>query len=331
MEPGKQSLYSPAPPTDPDLTPPMLFRNLVIYRLPADYDLSPIDLEEKLMGRRLAPCGPFEMQSRGFVKVGGQQRLVHSLERQSLLALGVEQKLLPASVIRQFVRDRAEELATEQGFPVGRRQMRDLTLKVTEELRPRALARRRETAAWIDPVHGWFIVDAAGQNRAEELVETLRDTLGSFAVLPLDTERSPQAAMGAWLARAEAPGRFRIDEDLELKAVDKSRATIRYSRHPFDNQQVKRHLEERLGVTQLGLTWNDRISFVLTEKLQVKRVQFLGLEKAEPAADPKDAAERLDGEFALMAGELAALLEELAEILGAAPIAAEPQASAVAA
>ena len=31
--------------------------------------------------------------------------------------------------------------------------------------------------------------------------------------------------------------------------------------------------------TRLGLTWNDRISFVLTEKLLIKRVEFLDIDK----------------------------------------------------
>ena len=54
-----------------------------------------------------------------------------------------------------------------------------------------ARSRRRITRAWIDPEHGWLVVDAAGAARAEELIETLRDTLGSLAVQLVETERSP--------------------------------------------------------------------------------------------------------------------------------------------
>src|SRR3546814_19846377 len=92
-----------------------------------------------------------------------------------LIALGVEQKLLPSSVVQQAVDERASELEQRQGFKPGRKQLRDLKDQVTAELMPRAFAKRRSTRAWIDPVSGWIVVDAASPSRAEELLELLRD------------------------------------------------------------------------------------------------------------------------------------------------------------
>jgi recombination associated protein RdgC len=236
---------------------------------------------------------------------------------QHLIALGVNQKLLPASIIRQVAAERAEAQAAEQGFPVGRRLMRDIKLRVTEELRSKALTRRRVTRAWIDPKNGWFIVDAAGPSRAEELVETLRDTIGSFAVTMLETQRSPQTSMAAWLKMGDAPLRFSIDQDLELQSADKSKATIRYTRHPLAGKEIQAHLSAGMYATRLGLTWHDRVSFVLTDKLQVKRVDFLEMSK-DPGegGEEMDTAEQFDIDFTVMAGELAKLLDDLTAALG---------------
>ncbi len=295
----------------------MWFRNLVIYRLPDDWSVSPADLEAQLARRPLQPCGPLEMSSRGWVTPSPAGRLVHTVGPHHLIALGVDQKLLPASIIRQVTAERAEELAREQGYPVGRRQMRDLKMRVTEELRSRALTRRRTTRAWIDAQAGWLVVDSAGMQRAEELVETLRDTLGSFAVQPLQTERSPRTSMAAWLAQSGAPPRFTIDQDLELQAADGSKATIRYSRYPLDGKEIRTYLSSGLCATRLGLTWNDRISFVLTDKLQIKRVEFLGMERERSSeGEDIDPVEQFDIDFTLMAGELGGLLSALSQALG---------------
>ncbi len=300
----------------------MWFKNLVIYRLPADWSLSAADLEARLEKHSLQPCSPFEMLSRGWVAATEAGSLVHTVNQQHLVALGVNQKLLPASIIRQEAAARGQALAQSQGFPVGRRQMRELKMRVAEELRARALTRRRTTRAWIDPMGSWCIVDAASPGKAEEVIEALRDALDTFAVQLLDTQRTPHTSMAAWLTHGNAPGRFSIDQDLELQTADKSnrsagRSIIRYTRHPLDGAEIRTHLSAGKFPTRLGLTWNDRIAFVLTDKLQVKRVEFLEM-TADSAVDESeiDAAEKFDIDFTVMCGELAKLLSDLVQSLG---------------
>ena len=293
----------------------MLFKNLVFHRLPLGWALSAVDFEAQLAGRTLRPCGPFDMSSRGWVPVTTGGRLLHTVNQQHMIALGMDEKLLPASIVRQVAQERADVQAQKQGFPVGRKQMRDLRNRVADELRARALTRRRVTRAWIDPPSGWFAVDASGIPRAELVVETLSDTLGSFAPLKVETARSPHAAMASWLLRGEAPARFSIDDDLELQTADKAKAIIRYTRHPLDGKEIRGHLAAGMYPTRLGLTWNDRISFVLTDKLQLKRLDFLELSKDNAEGDDIDPAEQFDIDFAVMAGELANLLKDLTGVL----------------
>jgi len=293
----------------------MWFKNLTVYRLPADWSWSAANLEEALARRPLQPCSPFEMRSMGWVAPATTDRLLHVLGEHHLLALGVDQKLLPASVVRQEAEQRARIQAKTQGFPMGRRQMRALKMQVLEELRARALTRRRVTRAWIDPRGGWLVVDCASDRRAEELVETLRDTLGSLAVQKIDTERSPSACMAAWLMQSDASGAFSIEQDLELQSGEPAKSIVRYRRHPLDGKEVRAYVAGGKRPTQLGLTWNGRISFVLTEKLQIKRVEFLEVAPESGDEEEIDPAEQFDLDFAVMAGELAKLLGELVQEL----------------
>jgi recombination associated protein RdgC len=306
----------------------MWFKNLALYRLPADWNVSASELEEKLGQRTLQPCSPLEMLSRGWVPPSGTGRLLHTVNQQHLIALGVEQKLLPASIIRQETAVRAAVLADSQGFPVGRRQMRDLKMRVTEELRARALNKRRTTRAWLDPVNGWFVVDAGSAGKAEELVEVLRDTLGTFAVQFVETQRTPHTSMAAWLTHGDAPGPFGIEQDLELQTADPNKATVRYVRHPLDGKEIKAHLAAGKYPTRLGLTWNGRLSFVLTEKLLIKRVEFLEMTKDTPDGGEIDKDEQFDIDFTVMAGELAKMLDDLVQALGGDTAAQQTAAAA---
>lgn len=295
---------------------PMWFKNLVVYRLPADFSVNAEDLERKLAHHSLQPCGGLQMENRGWICPHEDGRFLYQQRRQCLLAMGVEQKILPASVIRQEAEIRAEDTARRQGRPVGRKQMRELKEQVTDELLPRALSRRRTTNGWIDAANGWLAVDAAADANAEQFMEVLRSTEDALRVKRLETQRTPASAMAEWLVRGEAPGAFGIDQDLELRSADASKATVRYARHNLEGKEIRDHIAAGKTVVRLGLTWNDKISFVLTEFLQIKRLTFLDILKNDTGTETEDKDEQFEIEFALMTGELALMLADLAKALG---------------
>jgi recombination associated protein RdgC len=294
----------------------MWFKNLLVYRLAPDTRIKADDLEEKLQAHALQPCGSFEMESRGWVAPRSEDRYLHSLERQWLIMFGVNQKLLPGSVITQTAKERAARLAAKQEHPVGRKQMRDIRERVLEELMPKALSRRRTLGAWIDPVHHSLVIDTAADKKADALLESLIGADVEIEAKRLETQQSPSAAMTLWLSSGKAPAPFTIDQDLELKASGESRAIVRYVNHPLEGSEIRGHIAGGKTATRLGMTWKNRVSFVLTEQLQVKRVVFLDILKEETQDQADDAEEQFDIDFALMTGELAALLADLIEALG---------------
>ncbi len=294
----------------------MLFKNLVVYRLPAGWQADPDDFERKLGHQPLQPCGGLQMESRGGSCPHEDGIFLYQQNRQWLLALGTEQKLLPSTIVRQEAEDRAEDLARRQGHPVGRKQMRDLKEQVLTELMPRALSRRRLTYGWIDTANGWLGVNAAADKKAEEFMEAIRRADEDLTATRVETQRSPAACMADWLLAGEAPGAFGIDQDLELRSADAAKATVRWARHNLEGKEIREHLEAGKTVVQLGLTWNEKISFVLTEHMQIKRIGFLDILRRESDAEVENADEQFEIDFALMAGELALMLADLVQALG---------------
>lgn len=299
----------------------MWFKNIFIYRLPADCTVTAVTLQEKLAQKPLQPCSGLDKQSRGWVSCRGDDRLVHAANGQILFALGVEQKLLPATIINRFAKERVADIEAQQGYKVGRKELKDIKEAITEELLPRAFAIQRTTYAWLDPVNGFLIIDAASIVKAEELLEFLNKTLDELPVKPLHTELSPVAAMTDWLAGENAPAGFTIDRELELRATGESKATVRYANHALEGEEILAHIAAGKRATRLGLTWNDRISFVLTEQLQIKRLEFLDIIKEESTTLADTADEMFDLDFTLMTGELARMLTDLTCALGGEKIA----------
>lgn len=294
----------------------MWFKNLQIYRLPAPWAVTAEQLEARLAPQSFAPCTSLDMQSQGWVSPRDNGMLVHTVNRQMLIVLGTEKKLLPASVINQVAKEKAAELEEQQGFKPGRKQMKEIKEQVTDDLLPRAFSIKRNTWTWIDPVNGWLVVDAASSSKAEEVLKLLIKAIDKFPMDSLRVARSPVAAMTDWLAADEAPGGFTVDQDTELRATGEGKATVRYVRHTLEAEDVRRHIAGGKQCTRLAMTWADRVSFVLTESLTVKRVAPLDVLKEDSDSTLKNDDERFDSDIALMTGELHRMLTDLVEALG---------------
>ena len=294
----------------------MWFKNLQLYRLPTLWAIDLASLEEQVARGPFVKCPSNQPLSHGWVSPRRDGALVFALDRQWLLALSVEQRLLPGSVVIEEVRERAEAMEAQQGYAPGRKQLKELRERVTEELMPRAFTRRRSTFVWIDPQNGWLCVDASSPAKAEEVIEHLRHCLDEFPLTLLHTQVSPASAMADWLAGGDAPAGFTIDRDCELKASGDEKSAVRYVRHPLEGDEIKAHLASGKLPTRLALTWDNRISFILSEKLEIKRLAFLDLLKEQPQKSAEHADEQFDADFALMTGELSRFLPQLVEALG---------------
>lgn len=294
----------------------MWFKNLQIYRLPAPWAMTSEQLEARLAPQAFAPCTSLDMQSQGWVSPRDNGMLVHTVNRQMLIVLGTEKKLLPATVINQVAKAKAVELEEQQGFKPGRKQMREIKEQVTDELLPRAFSIKRNTWTWIDPVNGWLVVDAASASKAEEVLKLLIKAIDKFPMDTLRVTRSPSAAMTDWLAADEAPGGFTVDQDTELRATGEGKATVRYVRHTLEADDVRRHIAAGKQCTRLAMTWADRVSFVLTESLAVKRIAPLDVLKEDSDSTLKNDDERFDSDMVLMTGELQRMMTDLVEALG---------------
>lgn len=292
----------------------MWFKNLQLFRLPAFDDRALETIEAALARAALHPCAPSDLRRLGWVPPLAGGAFVHAVNRQWLIALGIEEKLLPSTVIRQMANERAQTIETTEGRRVSRKELRDLRESLVIELLPRAFACRHTISAWIDPLHGWLVVDTGSQPKAEELAECLLKTADGFSIALPAPLRTPASAMTAWMAAGEAPVGFTIDQDIELRSPEN--ALVRYTRHSLEGKEIGHHIAEGKIVTRLGMTWNDRISFILDEKLRIKRLSFLDILKEENDGLADNEAERFDLDFTLMTGELARLFDDLLAALG---------------
>lgn len=297
----------------------MFFKNIILYRLLAPWAIALEQLEEQLKRAEFVPCPSNQACSRGWVSPRKDGALVYANNQQWMIALRIEKRLLPSSVVNAEVAIRANAIQDQQGYAPGRKMLKEIKERVTEELLSRAFTQKQTVFVWIDPKNGYLAIDSGSQSKADDVLEMLRLCLDQFPVKSLYTHQSPTSAMADWLAGGDAPTGFTIDRDCELKANGEEKSTVSFKRHPLGDEisdEIKSHLAAGKLPTKLALTWDDRISFVLGENIEIKRLHFLDLLKEQAEKEAKVADEQFDADFAIMTGELTRFIPMLIDALG---------------
>jgi recombination associated protein RdgC len=292
-----------------------VFKNVIMYRVGPEWSATVAQIEEGLDAARFVPCGASQEKSIGWIEPRGEAHgpLVESVGGQLIVKLMIETRSLPGSVINRKAEERVAHIEATTGRKPGKKETREIKDDIKLELLPMAFSKESSVSVWLDPQARLLVIDAGSQARADEVVTMLVKSLPGLAVALIDTKVSPTAAMSEWLITQEPPAGFTVDRECELKAADESKAVVRYTRHPLDTEEVKQYVESGKLPTRLALTWDSRVSFVLTEGLQLKKLAFLDV-VFEGASTGKD--DGFDADTAIATGELRKLLPDLLDALG---------------
>ena len=292
-----------------------VFKNVIMYCIAPGWSLSAEEVEARLQDNHFVECGASQEKSLGWVEPRGEAHgpLLEVVAGQWILKLMTETRALPASVVNRKAQERVAQIEASTGRKPGKKETRDLKDDIRLELLPMAFTKQSSTTVWIDRDAQVLVTDAGSQARADELITLLVQGLPGLALSLVNTQLSPSAAMADWLVSQQSPPGFSVDRESELKAADESKAVVRYARHRLDTDEVRQHIEGGKMPTRLALTWNDRVSCVLTEGLQLKKVAFLDV-VFEGASTGKD--DGFDADVAIATGELQKALPALLEALG---------------
>ena len=291
----------------------------MIYRITAGWPTVVATLESALEDARFAECGATQEKSVGWVPPRGHEHgaLVELVGGQWLMKLMIEVKVIPASVVKRKVQEQLDHIEATTGRKPGKKERRDISEDARRAMLPVAFTKQASVQVWVDPTAGILVTDAGSQGKADEVMTWLIKAVNGLVVQLINTQTSPFAAMALWLSTKEGPPDFTVDRECELKAADESRAVVRYTRHALDTDEVSQHIAMGKMPTRLALTWSDRVSFVLTDTLQLKKVSFLETVFEGAAAAPGDTQDdNFDADVAIATGELRKLIPDLLEALG---------------
>lgn len=297
-----------------------MFKSAIVYRIAPTWEKPAIaELEEALQATPFVPCAPTQRESAGWVSPRPEDNspLVESIGGQFILKLAHQARKLPASAVKEALAERMAQIEQETGRKPRGKAKKALKEEIEFELLPRAFTRTVMTLIWVDPTARLLYVGTGSQKVADRVTTELVQVLdGKLPLALVRTQLSAATAMAHWLREKDAPAGFTVDRECVLQQPDE-KASVKYSHHRLDGDDVVKHIEEGKVPTQLAMTWNDRVSFVLTDTFQLKRIHVLDVETAESeGAGDKGVDSGFDADVAIITAELSGLLPDLLEALG---------------
>lgn len=297
----------------------MWFKNLLLYRFTSPFEPDMDQLSELLQGQAFTPCGRQETSRYGWVSPMGDisQELYHSANGCVMLCARKEEKVLPASVIREMVEEKVKTIEAQEERRVYRKEKETLKEEIIFDCLPQAFTKSHRTFGYLDLHNGWLCIDSSSYGKAEEWMKLLRETLGSLPVVPVQVTESPAVIMTSWLRGEPLPDSLELGDECELRDQRDDGAIVRCKKQELLGGEIEPHLNAGKQAVKLALHWDECLQFLLSDDLSIKRLKFGEelLSEAQDSADG-DKAAQFDADFALMTGTLQRFIPALLSYFG---------------
>lgn len=201
-------------------------------------------------------------------------------------AIRFDDKLLPASVVSQYVDEIVNNIDEAEGRRVGRKERKEIKERVTDDLLAKAFIKTKVVRGFVDFKNSLLAFDTSSPGKAEEMLSKLMKafSISGEGVLPnVEYWRAGDdlaSSMSTWLQTGECPEGFTIDNKAMLYTPDGG-GKVRISDQDVTSDNLRALLGDGRECRELAMTLNDKFSFVLTSASTIKRITLTDIANNE--------------------------------------------------
>jgi len=179
---------------------------------------------------------------------------------------------------------------------------------------PLTLAKSKQVLGYISPADNLLVIGTASAAEAELFINCIRDSIGTFTVVPPQVKQKPQDIFTNWLLRRKLPENFQLGNQCDLLDIEET-STVSCRRQDLDTQEIRSHLEAGKICTRLGILWHGDLSMSVDKDIVLRQIKIESMTDEDEFQD-HDPIAKLDAEFVTMTLEFGRFLPELMSALG---------------
>lgn len=296
----------------------MFYSSFYLYRVKG-FNLTEEQLAERLAAHKYEPCRPYEEGKIGWISPFGEHSdyLNPGAMRCQMLCLKVEVRKVPANTINTILKERVAELRRKDPeIKISGGHKKQLKEDIKNELLPRAFPRYDEIYAYIDSELNYLVINTSSKSKAEAFVSALAFALDAAEIKfsKVKTTREPAAVMTQWLISGDTPNKISTQISATLKDTESASGNIKYNKQDLNDEKLKGYLQEKKTVSELSVSYSDKITFTLNSDFIIKSVKWSDLVLSENSDENNDSLEStISSDFLIMRGYAKTLFEYLVD------------------
>src|SRR5579885_1251881 len=292
----------------------MWFKQIQLFQLTHAINSSPAALAEKLEPLAFNPCLPSMPSSMVWVSSIDEEGapLARGMNGCIMICLQIEDKILPASVVNQTLKEKIKQIELAEARKVRQKEKLSFKDDVIHTLLPRAFSKFTRINAYIDTRNNWLILNSTSPAKTELFISMFKKSLGD-GVDSYDIVK-PSSIMTQWLKIKDYPQAFSIEKSCVLQDPDQQNRMIRCQQQDLFAASIQSLVKDGCEAIQMALCWHDKINFVLAEDFSLRSIRLSDDDIAEIQDEMETRQQKFDADFIMMTEMFAGLLNDLLSV-----------------
>lgn len=294
----------------------MLYKQIKLFKLTEAFNLTKEKIQEKLEFFTFRDCPPSHLQSLGWVPPINDENapLLQMLNGYLTLCLQIEEKILPAIVIRQELIKKVRMIEKKEDRKVYQKEKNTIKDELIMTLLPRAFTKISQIYAYIDVKNAMLVLSTTNEKRGEQFLSLFKKSFGD--IIEAFEMENLSHTLTHWLQHQSYPTEFAIEKSCVLQDQNQTNRVIRAQHQDLFASSIQTLIKDGCQVKQIALEWQDQVSFHLLNDFSFSAIKF----KDEIIAATKDLEletieQKFTADFFLLTETITKLVQALVNAL----------------